>query len=158
MKSARPIQRPFKAIPLVSTTTAATVLGRGDKPGLRSNAPLHGTGIINMSFKNTLSAVMAAATLATGILLPLASASARDFDRRGPSYAADWDRGGGRNYDRRDYGRYQDRGYGRRDDFRHKRRNNNGKYVAIGAAAAIIGLAIASQAGRSHGYRHDYRD
>lgn len=111
-----------------------------------------------MTLKNTFSAVMAAATLATGTMLPLASANARDFDHGRPSYASDWDRGGVRNYDRRDYGRYQDRGYGRYDDFRHKRRNNTGKYVAIGAAAAIIGLAIASQAGRGHGYRHDYRD
>lgn len=98
----------------------------------------------HMTFKKTISAVVAAATLATGTLLPVATANARDYDRRGPGYSWQADRDRDRGYHR---------GYNRRDDrryakYRHYRRDKSGKYVAIGAAAAILGLAIAASANR----------
>ncbi len=111
-----------------------------------------------MTFTKTISAVVAAAVLATGTLLPIASANARDFDRRGSAYGYQSDRGyQHRDYDRRSYGygRHDDRGYGRHSDRRGHRRDKTGKYVAIGAAAAIIGLAIAASANRG-GHRRGY--
>jgi hypothetical protein len=56
----------------------------------------------------------------------------------------------------RGYGRHDDRGYrgdhyrGGRDRYyarHHKKRNNTGKYIAIGAAALMLGI-IASEASR----------
>ncbi len=116
-----------------------------------------------MTFTKTISAALAAVVLATGTLLPIASANARDYDRRGSSYGYQSDRGySGRDYGRRDYdrrsygyGRHDDRGYGRYSERRGHRRDKSGKYVAIGAAAAIIGLAIAAGA-HNGGHRRGY--
>lgn len=68
------------------------------------------------------------------------------------------DRGGYRgDYYARDYGDYDGRRGGYRDEYRggrdryyarhHKKKNNTGKYIAIGAAALMLGI-IASEASR----------
>lgn len=42
------------------------------------------------------------------------------------------------------------------DDGYRRHRNHNGRNLAIGAFAAILGLAIAAEAGRGHHYDNDY--
>ncbi|MFN0218801.1 MAG: hypothetical protein ACKVP4_08325 [Hyphomicrobium sp.] len=90
-----------------------------------------------------------AATMTFGALLPLAStAEARDRDRDGYSdFRSDRGRDFGRGArfdDRRDFRRrYAHRSY---------RRDHRGRELAIGAFAAIVGLAIAAEASRAHRY------
>jgi hypothetical protein len=106
-----------------------------------------GDRLMNISKKLTTAAI--AATMTFGALTPLAStAEARDWDRDGYSDSRgdrdrDFDRGS-RLDDRRDFRRrYAHRSY---------RRDHRGRELAIGAFAAVLGLAIATEASRSHRY------
>ena len=111
-----------------------------------------------MSLKKSVLSVATAATLAAGTLASVStSASAhgwRHYDN-GPRYeyaprANHWageERHGYRNNGYRDYD--NDGGH----EYRH--RNHEGRALAIGAFAAILGIALASQ--DSH-VQHDYYD
>lgn len=113
-----------------------------------------------MSVRKLLTSTVLAASTAALSLVPLASAaSAHDFERYGgpgfgpaharhlppppPPYYGRPARG----FDHGDYGR---RGYA--PEYR-RHRDRVGPAIAIGAFAAILGLAIASEAGRDHGHR-----
>ncbi|MGQ0457284.1 MAG: hypothetical protein ACT4OU_09495 [Hyphomicrobium sp.] len=101
-----------------------------------------------MSIAKKFTSAALAATMAFGALTPLAAtANARDWDRGGYSeHRGGYDRG----YDRgRRFDDYRDF---RRREARHHRRDKRGRNLAIGAFAAIVGLAIAAEASRAHRY------
>ncbi|MCZ7594006.1 MAG: hypothetical protein M5U16_03155 [Hyphomicrobium sp.] len=82
----------------------------------------------------TTAIALAAASL--GSVTTAASAHERDYGYRGDHYS--------RGYDRHDgYRGGRDRYYARH----HKKKDKTGKYIAIGAAALMLGI-IASQASR----------
>lgn len=110
-----------------------------------------------MSFKTIMTPVLAA-LIATGSVLPMASAAnARDFDRHG---------GGKGQYSQvKPMGKHGpgDRGWGKRGHggnpyayggYRHRHRDHTGRNVAIGAFATILGIAIASEVARDRDYRY----
>jgi hypothetical protein len=94
----------------------------------------------------------AMAALALGAALPVASAEARDYGRGG--YERHYD--GGRDFNRgqRNWDRRGPR-YGYYGDAPRRHRDRTGRNIAIGAAAAIIGLAIISGASQPR-HRYDY--
>lgn len=106
------------------------------------------------STKSFTSALLAAA-VAIGSLGPLASAAnARDWDRGGrggDDRRMEQRYDGGRNAYRRDYrgNRWRDSGY-------RRHRDHTGRNVAIGAFAAIVGLAIAAEASRNRDRYYGY--
>ena len=116
-----------------------------------------------MSFKSIISSV-AVSAIAAGSLIPLSSAaSAGEWNHRGhgqrfESHAFD-NHGGNRGWNQhRQYNAWHgsndyDGNYGYR---RH--RNNNGRALAIGAFATILGIAIAAEASRGHNDHYVDRD
>ena len=102
-----------------------------------------------MTISRRLTSIATAVALAAASLSTVAtSASAHDYGGngyRGGGYD------GGRSYSRHDDRGWRDDGYrGGRDRYyaRHyKKKNNTGKYIAIGAAALMLGI-IASEASR----------
>jgi hypothetical protein len=95
-----------------------------------------------MTISRKLTSITTAIALAAASLGTVTTA-ANAHDYRGDGY-----RGGG--YSRHDDRGWRDDGYrGGRDryDARHKKKNNTGKYIAIGAAALMLGI-IASEASR----------
>lgn len=91
-----------------------------------------------MTISRKLTSMTTAIALAVASLGTATAASARD------GYRGDY-----RGYERHD-GYRGDRGYrGGRDRYyaHHKKKNNTGKYIAIGAAALMLGI-IASEASR----------
>lgn len=106
--------------------------------------------LITMSFSKNVASLVLAASIGAATLTPLSTAAnARDWDRHGGDYSRDYR--AGRDNDRDYGGRGGDRYEHRRDHHRH-----NGRNLAIGAFAAILGLAIASQASRDRSYdRYD---
>jgi hypothetical protein len=104
--------------------------------------PTTGQGDEKMSFTGKIASITTAAALAATALGPLAtSASAegwRDGRRGGPDYAYserhNW-KGGHRKHRR--YGHHR----------RHHKRDNTGKYIALGVGALMLGI-IASEAAR----------
>lgn len=92
-----------------------------------------------MTFSKTITSLVLAATVAGAGLAPLSTAASAGewHGYYGHEYRHDW---------RRD-GRFYD--YRRHDHF--------GRNVAIGAAATILGLAIAAEATRDRDYGY-YRD
>jgi hypothetical protein len=95
-----------------------------------------------MTISRKLTSITTAVALAAASLGAVTtSASAGDY--RGDGYRGD--------HYSRGYDRHDDRGYGYRGGrdryYAHKRHNNTGKYVAIGAAALMLGI-IASEASR----------
>jgi hypothetical protein len=117
-----------------------------------------------MSLKKIISSAVVSA-IAAGSLLPLSTAASGGewTNGRGHGYTSGQriqnNLGGGRHEGRanqhRQYNAWQgNRGYDR--DYGH-RRNHNGRNIAIGAFAAILGLAIAAEASRGHhnGYDND---
>lgn len=110
-----------------------------------------------MSIKTTITSALVA-IMAAGSLLPMASAaSARDFDRHGSGkghYGKQFNAPGKYNQAQRGW-RGRDRGnhyaYG---GYRHRHRDHTGRNLAIGAAAAILGIAIASEVARDRGHRY----
>lgn len=96
-----------------------------------------------MTVSRKLASITTAAAIALTSLGSFATAASA-HDRggyRGDYYARDYDgrRGGYRD----DYRGGRDRYYARH----HKKKNNTGKYIAIGAAALMLGI-IASEASR----------
>ena len=101
-----------------------------------------------MTISRKLTSIATAVALAAASLSTVTtSASAHDYGGgyRGGGYD------GGRSYSRHDDRGWRDDGYrGGRDRYyaRHyKKKNNTGKYIAIGAAALMLGI-IASEASR----------
>ncbi|MCK9909390.1 hypothetical protein MXD81_09630, partial [Microbacteriaceae bacterium K1510] len=97
-----------------------------------------------MTVSRKLTSITTAAAIALTSLGGFAT-SASAYDRggyRGDHYARDYDgpRGGYRDGYRGGRDRYYARNY-------HKKKNNTGKYIAIGAAALMLGI-IASEASR----------
>ena len=116
-----------------------------------------------MSLNKIITSAVLSASIAAGSLIPFATAAnARDWNRdgdgRSPRVERFQPRDSGRDNrwnNQRDvrggYGRdFADNGYRRHKD-------RTGRNIAIGAFAAILGLAIASQAGRANHY-DSYRD
>lgn len=107
-----------------------------------------------MTISNSIKSLLLTAAVASAAIVPLAnSASARDFDRGGRDFGGnryDYDRGDRGRGDYRPGPRNYDRDWG-------GRRRHEGRNVAIGAFAAILGLAIAAEAGRRHYDRYDDR-
>jgi hypothetical protein len=100
-----------------------------------------------MTISRKLTSITTAMAIAVASFGPLATAaSAGGYDGyRGDGY-------GGRHYSRHDgHGDYRHYGYrGGRDRYysrNYRKRDNTGKYVAIGAAALMLGI-IASEASR----------
>ena len=115
-----------------------------------------------MSPTKVMTTAFLAASVAAGSLIPLAStANARDWNHGQGGY-----RDGPRieRFERRDYGRVNRWGEPRRDyrshggwndadtGYRHHKRDHTGRNVAIGIFAAMLGLAIASEASRANTY------
>ena len=110
-----------------------------------------------MSLKKSILSVVTAATVAAGSLTSLAStASAGEWHGHGGNHGGNhayaqrvnpWQ--GGNHHAYRGYNNY-DGDYGYR---RH--RNHEGRNLAIGAFATILGIAIASQAAQAHTYDRD---
>jgi hypothetical protein len=99
-----------------------------------------------MTISRKLTSITTAMAIAVASFGPLAtSASAGGYDGyRGDGY-------GGRHYSRHDARGYRGDGWrGGRDRYyarNYRKRDNTGKYVAIGAAALMLGI-IASEASR----------
>ena len=94
-----------------------------------------------MTIQRKLTSIATAAAIAVTSLGSFATtASAHDRGYRGDYY--------GRSYDGPRRGDYRHYGYrGGRDRYYARKRDNTGKYVAIGAAALMLGI-IASEASR----------
>lgn len=108
-----------------------------------------------MSIKTTITSALVA-VMAAGSLLPMASAaSARDFDRHGGGkghYGKQFNAPGKYNQAHRGWrGRGNHYAYG---GYRHRHRDHSGRNLAIGAAAAILGIAIASEVARDRDHRY----
>ncbi len=90
-------------------------------------------------------------SITTAIAIAVASFGFRWPPRPAPAAIAAGDGYGGRHYSRHDDRGWRDDGYrGGRDRYyaRHyRKRDNTGKYIAIGAAALMLGI-IASEAHR----------
>jgi hypothetical protein len=86
-------------------------------------------------------------SITTAVALAAAGLGAVTTTASAGGYRGDGYRGG--DHYSRDYDRHDDRGYrgGRDRYYAHKKRNNTGKYIAIGAAALMLGI-IASEASR----------
>ena len=116
-----------------------------------------------MSFKTVITSA-AVSAIAAGSLIPLSSAAnARDWNRGGEHarYVEPFDRDGGERVNRwgeqrRDYGWHRAEVVQDEDYTPRHHRDNTGRNVAIGVFAAMLGLAIASEAGHAHNY--DDRD
>lgn len=111
-----------------------------------------------MTIKRTLTSLTAALALAATTLAPMAtSASADPWNGRGGDRGyshndrgnwngrgdrGNWNRGG-------DRGNWNGRGDGRRDFYAYRRpkHHDNGKYIALGIGALMLGI-MASEAGR----------
>ena len=115
-----------------------------------------------MSFKKAIASA-AVSAIAAGSLIALSSAaSAHDWNRDGDEHGRHvehFDRDGGERVNRwgeqrRDYG-YDNGGYGDNDYGYRRHHNNNGRNVALGVFAGILGLAILSEAGHGH-VSHNY--
>ena len=111
-----------------------------------------------MSFKSIISSV-AVSAIAAGSLIPLSSAaSAGEWNHRGhgqrfESHAFD-NHGGNRGWGgHRQYNAW----HGDNEDYGYRRHRNNNGALAIGAFAAILGIAIAAEANRGH-HNYDYAD
>lgn len=94
--------------------------------------------------------------LAAGSLLPLSTAAnARDWNQkyRSAHVERDFDHDRGRFNRSGDHHRFK--AWNRHNEWRGNRHHSrrNGRNIAIGAFAAILGLAIAAEASRSHNYR-----
>ena len=115
----------------------------GNEPGSRTS-PERAKGK-KMTISRKLTSIATAAAIAVtslGSLTTAASAHDRDGYGRG-GYDHGYDRG----YERHD-GYRRDYGYrGGRDRYYARRKDHTGKYVAIGAAALMLGI-IASEASR----------
>jgi hypothetical protein len=108
-----------------------------------------------MTILRKLTSISTAAALAASALIPLSTAASaegwRDGNRYGgPTYNAynhgpsrDFDRGDrGRDYRGFDRGRYDRYAYGRH------RHNDNGKYIALGVGALMLGIIAAEASHR----------
>jgi hypothetical protein len=116
-----------------------------------------------MSLKKIISSAVVSA-VAAGSLLPLstaASAGEWNHSGRGHGYTSGQriqnnlggDRHEGRWNQHRQYNAWN---HNDGDEGGYRRhRNHNGRNIAIGAFAAILGLAIASEASRGHGHSYD---
>lgn len=106
-----------------------------------------------MSLKSIVN-VVALSAIASTSLLPMATAAeARDGHRNAGQYQRH--DGGNRHWK----GNQRQQAYrtdGYRGYDRGHRRSHRGRNLAIGAFAAVLGLAIAAEASRSHGYDYDY--
>jgi len=102
-----------------------------------------------MTISRKLTSITTAIALAVASLGAVSTtASAGGY--RGDGYGGGGYGGGGRHYSRGYDGGYRgDYGYrgGRDHYYARKKRNNTGKYIAIGAAALMLGI-IASEASR----------
>ncbi len=102
-----------------------------------------------MTISRKLTSITTAIALAAASLGAVSTtASAGGY--RGDGYGGGGYGGGGRHYSRGYDGGYRgDYGYrgGRDHYYARKKRNNTGKYIAIGAAALMLGI-IASEASR----------
>ncbi len=111
-----------------------------------------------MSLKKSVLSVVTAATLAAGTLTSVSSsASAHGWQHRdhGQRYeyaprVNHWDGGEHRGYRNQGYRNYD---YDGGREYHH--RNHEGRNLAIGAFATILGIAIASQAAHAHTYDGD---
>jgi hypothetical protein len=97
-----------------------------------------------MTISRKLTSITTAVAIAVASFVPLATSASAGSYRGGDGY-------GGRHYSRHDNRGWRDDGYrGGRDRYyaRHyRKRDNTGKYIAIGAAALMLGI-IASEAHR----------
>ena len=134
-----------------------------------------------MSLNTIITSTVLAASLAAGSLVPLSTAAqAGERNHYGSGYGPRVEHFEPRGFEpHRQYRNYESRGYGRDhrwhrprhddraayrqaqrawhdDDDRPRKRDHTGRSIAIGAFAAILGLAIISEANRSHHGR--YRD
>lgn len=121
-----------------------------------------------MSPTKVMTTAILAASVAAGSLIPLSSAAnARDWNghrdgyRDGPHIERVEPREHSRlnrwGEPRRDYGRHRD--WQDRDvaQYHHRKKDRTARNVAIGIFAAMLGLAIASEASRANHY-DGYRD
>ena len=111
-----------------------------------------------MSIKTIITSA-AVSAIAAGSLVPMSSAaSARDWNGHrghgGGPRVEQFDRNGGEHVNRWGEAR-RDYNYSQYEAPR-RHRDHTGRNVAIGVFAAILGLAIASEASRANDY--DYRD
>jgi hypothetical protein len=96
-----------------------------------------------MTISRKLTSITTAMAIAVASFGPLATSASAGGYRDGDGY-------GGRHYSRHDDRGYRgDYGYrgGRDRYYGRKKKNNTGKYIAIGAAALMLGI-IASEASR----------
>jgi hypothetical protein len=135
MEAARALQNGFRPKSVECPSSPANSRQQ-DEPGTGQRGR-------KMTFSRKLTSIATAAAIAVtslGGLTTAASAHDRDGYRGG-------DRGYDRGYDRHD-GYRGDHGYrGGRDRYYARRKDHTGKYVAIGAAALMLGI-IASEASR----------
>jgi hypothetical protein len=112
-----------------------------------------------MSLNTIITSAVLAASLAAGSLVPLSTAAqAGERNHDGSGYGPRVEHYEPRGFEHHRENRYDEaRGYGRdRRWDRPRKRDHTGRNIAIGAFAAILGLAIISEANRSHHNR--YRD
>ena len=98
-----------------------------------------------MTISRKLTSITTAVAIAVASFGPLATSASAGGYRGGDGYGY-----GGRHYSRHDDCGYRgDYGYrgGRDRYYARKKKNNTGKYIAIGAAALMLGI-IASEASR----------
>ena len=110
------------------------IAGKDAGTEIRANIWLRGR---KMTFTRKLTSTLTALAIATASFAPLATTANAGPRGHGHGY--------GNHYNHGYHGGYR----GGRDRYyaRHHRKNNTGKYVAIGAAALMLGI-IASEAGR----------
>jgi hypothetical protein len=113
-----------------------------------------------MSLKQVVSSI-AVSAIAAGSLIPLSSAaSANEWNHHGrghaPRFERNFDNGGGHTNRWGEHRQYNAWNHNDGDEGGYRRhRNHNGRNIAIGAFAAILGLAIAAEASRGHGHSYD---
>lgn len=122
-----------------------------------------------MPLNKVITSAVLAASIAAGSLVPLSSAAnAREWNHHSGGYGYS---SGSRveHFEAREHGRHNRWGEPRRNyrpqpqwhdadaGYRPRKKDHSGRNLAIGMFAAILGLAIASEASRAARY-DDYRD
>ena len=102
-----------------------------------------------MTISRKLTSITTAIALAAASLGAVSTTASAGGYRGGDGYYGGGGYGGGRHYSRGYDGGYRgDYGYrGGRDRYYARKKHNTGKYIAIGAAALMLGI-IASEASR----------
>jgi len=104
-----------------------------------------------MTISRKLTSITTAIAIAVASFGPLATSASAGGYRGGDGYGGGYSHHGDRGYDRHDRGDYRHYGYrGGRDRYyarNYRKRDNTGKYIALGVGALMLGI-IASEASR----------